>query len=85
MDHIKVWYKLLHPKEGLPDQEALERWSLLVKIVQSCIEKGEIPEAFFFGILVIIPKDDKGSVRVIGLLEVTHKLVSQVINLRMGD
>ena len=46
--------------------------------------KGEIPTAFKLGVLVIIPKDDKGGTRGIGLLETIHKLVSQVINLRMA-
>ena len=32
---------------------------------------------------MIIPKDDQGGVRGIGLLEVIHKLISQIINLRM--
>ena len=35
--------------------------------------------------LVVIPKDDKCGVRGIGLLESIHKLVSQIINIRMGN
>ena len=34
--------------------------------------------------MVIIPKDDKGGVRGIGLLETIHKLISQIINMRMA-
>ena len=33
----------------------------------------------------MIPKDDVGGVRGIGLLEAVHKLVSQIINLRMAE
>jgi hypothetical protein len=61
----------------------LARWKTIVAIVQKCWE-GEIPEAFTLGVLVIIPKDDKGGVRGIGLLESIHKLVSQIINMRLG-
>ena len=55
----------------------------IVELVQRCIAKRDVPRAFFYGILVIIPKDDQGGVRGIGLLEVIHKLISQIINLRM--
>ena len=46
--------------------------------------EGDIPEAFSLGVLVIIPKDDKGGTRGIGLLEIIHKLISQIINMRMS-
>ena len=55
----------------------------MVEIVQECFESGTAPEAFRFGTLVIIPKDDYGGVRGIGLLEAIHKLVSAIINLRL--
>ena len=58
---------------------------MVVTIVQKCIGEGEISEAFYFGVLVIIPKDEVGGVRGIGLLEVIHKLISQIINLRMAE
>ena len=53
--------------------------------MKSCLGEGEIPEAFYYGVLVIIPKDDKGGVRGIGLLETIHKLVSQIINIRLAE
>ena len=53
--------------------------------MQACITEGEIPSAFSYGILVIIPKDDKGGVRGIGLLESVHKVISQIINVRMAN
>ena len=49
-----------------------------------CFEKGTAPMAFQLGTLIIIPKDDKGGVRGIGLLESVHKLILAVINLRMN-
>ena len=52
--------------------------------MQDCFH-GTIPTAFTVGVLVIIPKDDKGGVRGIGLLESIHKLISQIINIRMGN
>ena len=90
IDHIKQWYKDAYPqnddgtkREG--DADALKNWNTVVLLVQKCIEHGEIPDAFLFGILVIIPKDDKGGVRGIGLLEAIHKLISQIINIRMAS
>jgi len=85
VDHMKEWWQKAHPEEGEPDEEAVQVWEKIVEVVQRCIGKGEIPKAFTFGVLVIIPKDDKGGVRGIGLLETLHKLVSQVINLRMSS
>ena len=52
--------------------------------MQRCLECNDIPRAFTKGILVIIPKDDMGGVRGIGLLECIHKLISQIINLRLS-
>ena len=84
MDDLKHWYHQAHPEddEEVVDPSVLERWNTIVKIIQGCF-KGEIPTAFTLGVLVIIPKDDKGGVRGIGLLESIHKLVSQIINIRM--
>ena len=86
VDHLKLWYRLAHPEKGSdpPTDSAIERWNSIVKIVQDCFN-GIIPTAFTVGVLVIIPKDDKGGVRGIGLLESIHKLISQIINIRMGN
>ena len=54
------------------------------EIIVGCFETGTVPMAFSLGTLIIILKDDKGGVRGIGLLESVHKLISAVINLRMG-
>ena len=89
IDHIKLWYELAYPKtedevriEG--DAEALKRWNQVVLLIKQCLVHGNIPDAFLYGVLVIIPKDDKGGVRGIGLLEAIHKLISQIINLRIA-
>ena len=85
VDHLKMWYNLAHPKEGEEiDKDAMETWTKIVKIIQRAFRDGETPDAFWYGVLVIIPKDDKGGVRGIGLLEPIHKLISQIINLRMA-
>ena len=70
VDHIKNWYNLAHPKrgEGVPDAEATQFWQVVVKLLHKSIREGEIPNAFTFGALVIIPKDNKGGVQGIGLL-----------------
>ena len=73
---MKSWFHLANSKkEGEQDEAAKEIWKKLVEVVQLCF-KGEIPKAHTLGVLVIIPKDDKGGVRGIGLLEAIHKLVS---------
>lgn len=85
VDHPKEWYKLSHleRRDQAVDTEAARKWTLVVKIIRECFESGTAPIAFRYGTLVIIPKDDKGGVRGIGLLEVVHKLMSTIINLRM--
>ena len=84
VDIIKAWWKLSHAKKGEPDLYCLKLWEKVVELIQKCWE-GEIPKAFSLGVLVIIPKDDKGGVRGIGLLEAIHKIISQIINIRLGD
>ena len=81
IDDIKGWYNRAYPKAGEADENARKIWELVVELIQGCIEKGDIPDAFFYGVLVLIPKNDKGEVRGIGLLESIHKIISQIINL----
>ena len=84
VDDMKEWYEDAFPEEGEGTKESLKRWKLVTEIIRICWTSGDIPEAFFYGVLVIIPKDDKGGVRGIGLLETIHKLISQIINMRMA-
>ena len=85
IDQIKTWYKLAHLEEGEVNKSALTNWKMVVEIIQKCFREGEIPTAFSYGILVIIPNDDYGGFRGIGLLESIHKLSSQIINLRLAQ
>ena len=55
-----------------------------MKILKQCW-KGEIPKGFYYGIFVIIPKDEVGGVREVGLLEAIHKIISQIINIRLAE
>ena len=48
--------------------------------MKRCVRDGDVPRAFLHAILVIMRKDNVGGVRGIGLLEVIHKLISQIIN-----
>ena len=83
VDIIKAWYKLGFPKKGEPDLKVRALWEKVVELIKQCWV-GEIPTAFNYGVLVIIPKNDQGGVRGIGLLEAIHKIISQIINLRLG-
>ena len=82
VEDLKKWEKGANPAEGIDPIPTHQRaWTQVVQLVQDAIGKGLIPSAFSIGTLVIILKDDKGGVRGIGLLEVIHKLILQIINL----
>ena len=88
VDLLKEWYTLSHPPQEAevpPDKEAMENWNKVVLIIQQSIRDGNIPEAFFLGILVLIPKNTLGDVRGIGLLDAIHKLISTIINIRLSN
>ena len=62
MEHLKGWYRLANPEdEKTIDGKAVKIWNMIVKIIQKCFEEGEFPDAFKYGVLVLIPKDDKGA------------------------
>ena len=85
VEDLKRWEQGANPGEkGTTIRAYKDAWEKVVKIVKEAIGHGKIPTAFSIGTLVIIPKDEKGGVRGIGLLEVIHKLISQVINLRLN-
>ena len=80
VEQLKGWYRLAHPEdEKVLDKKAERNWNLIIKIIQKCFEEGKFPDAFKYGVLVLIPKDDMGGVRGIGLLETLHKLMSSII------
>ena len=78
VEHMKSWYRLSHPEdEEMEINKGAERnWNIIVRIIQTCFKEGNFPDAFQYGVLVLIPKDDVGGVRGIGLLETLHKLAS---------
>jgi hypothetical protein len=86
VDTLKQWFQGAYPerKDVQPDVVCVQNWAVVREIIVECFETGTAPTAFSLGTLIIIPKDDKGGVRGIGLLESIHKLISAVINLRMG-
>ena len=85
-EHLKMWYRLSHPEDEntISDEKANKIWNKIVKIIQIAFKDGEFLNAFKYGVLVLIPKDDAGGVRGIGLLETLHKLISAIINMRMA-
>ena len=85
IDDIKEWYHLAFPTEGKVNGDARAVWMLIVELIQGYIEFGNIPDVFYFGFLVLIPKNEKEEVRGVGLLESIHKIVSQIINLRIAE
>ena len=60
VDHMKAWFTSAYSKEEATpvEKEVLGWWNLVVDIIQECFESRIAPEAFWFGTLVIIPKDD---------------------------
>lgn len=67
-----------------PNKEAKEKWDKVVKIIQQCINTGKILKSFKYGILTLIPKEGKGEMRGISLLETIHKIISKIIHTRMS-
>ena len=58
-------------------------WDLLVKLIQGIWETGSIPEELEWIIIVLIPKDDKGNYRGIGLMEPIWKIMEGIMNRRL--
>ena len=64
-------------------EEGGAKWQQVVSLVQWCVETGEVPQAFKYGTLVLIPKAEQGKYRGIALLESVYKLISGLINNRV--
>ena len=86
-DVVKEWYRAARPtKEGVePDAASVALWEKVLEIVNLAFSEGEIPRDFCNGILVLIPKSNPGEYRGIALLEILYKLVSSIINRRIGS
>jgi hypothetical protein len=78
IEHLKNWQKGAETEET-----CFHLWSKVVKLVQMVFTGSDIPEAFCSGILVLIPKGN-GELRGIALLETIYKLISSIINRRLG-
>ena len=86
-DKVKEWYHAARPtKEGvIPDAASVALWEKVMELMQLAFRDGVIPRDFCNGILVLIPKSDPGQYRGIALLEILYKLVSSIINRRIGS
>jgi Reverse transcriptase (RNA-dependent DNA polymerase) len=79
-EHLRKWM------EGAEtDENAREQWKKVVEIVQQAFKGQPLPSSFGTGILVLIPKGEPDQFRGIALLEVVYKLVSTIVNARLGD
>ena len=67
-----------------PRKAAVELWEKVLELVNLAFTKGEVPQAFCHGILVLIPKGVADQFRGIALLEIIYKLVSSIINWRLA-
>ena len=87
VDHLKKWYTGTYPDhdDNEPDLECVWLWVIVSKTRRECFKHGTSLSAFLYGKLVIIPKDDKGGIRKIGLLESINKLILAVINLQITE
>jgi hypothetical protein len=78
-DHIKDWYAAAKRKE----QPDTSKWDAFVRLLQHVYTTGEIPAQMAWSTVVLLPKSD-GGVRGIGLLEVTWKVLSSLVDKRIS-
>ena len=64
--------------------EPMEPWKLVVELVREAYSSGKMPTRLTQAICVLIPKNDKGEYRGIGLLEAMWKLITSIANRRMA-
>jgi hypothetical protein len=79
-DHLKEWLASATREEN-PDTY---RWDKCVELIQHVHRTGQLPQELYWSILAIIPKGSGGS-RGIGLLEVSWKVISSIIDTRLKD
>jgi len=86
-EDLKDWHFNARPEdpEEIPDPLAVTIWEKVLEIVKLAFVDGVVPQAFTHGILVLIPKDKPNVFRGIALLEVIYKLISSIINRRIGS
>ena len=88
VEDLREWHRLareIEEEAGEPLEEDVEIWEKVLELVNIAFTTGEVPRAFCYGVLVLIPKSTPGEYRGIALLEVIYKLVSAVINNRLRE
>ena len=87
-DQLKVWRrrwkKEMERREEDRNEEAMAPWEAVVEQIQEVYRSGKMPSRMTQAICVLIPKNDKGEYRGIGLLEAMWKLTTAVANRRMS-
>jgi hypothetical protein len=76
-EHLKKWAtnRRTEPKQ----------WELVTKVVEEAFRTGRIPKRLSQSICVLIPKNEKGDYRGIGLLETIWKLIASIIDRWLGS
>jgi len=62
-----------------------EAWNMVLDLTQTAFRGDEIPLAFGYAVLCLMPKNEHGKFRGISLLEVLYKLCTTIIHLRFQD
>ena len=69
----------------IPDATLVALWEKVIELMQLAFSTGMIPWDICNDILFLIPKSDPGQYRVIALQEILYKLLSSMINRRIGS
>ena len=79
---LKAWHGAAQPTDPdvEPDGPSVELWEQVLELVRLAFEEGVVPQDFYHGILVLIPKSSPGEYCGIALLEIIYKFVSSIIN-----
>ena len=81
-EDLKEWHRGILREENSGEAGPGDNWRLLVHLIQSIWEKGELPTQLTWVIIILIPKG-KGDFRGIGLLEPIWKVMENVIDGRL--
>ena len=85
-EDVREWLRkaeLEETQEGYAG--AGDNWRLLVRLITTIWETGEIPRQMLWTIVVLTPKGNSGDFRGIGLLEVFWKVIEKVLDARMSS
>ena len=81
-EDIKDWHDGILREENTGEAGPGDNWRLLVNLIQTIWERGEIPSQMKWVIVILIPKG-KGDFRGIGLLEPVWKVIEIIIDGRL--